>query len=122
MKKVALLFLPLLFIALCACSAKLTQGEVSKKEFVPKHTETVLIAQIFTDGENIQTIFVPFVYFYDDTYKITIRAYDENKEENTATYRVKKEIYDKVDIGDEFIYQKDFEPDYPEYTREKQEE
>ncbi len=59
-------------------------------------------------------------YHYSDTYKITIRDYIDN-EEQTETYRVTKEVYDSVDIGDEFIYNEEFEPNEPEYTREKQE-
>ena len=122
MKKIKV-FLSILLIALIfgGCSQNLTQGEVIKKEFTPAHSETTILPVVTTDGENMSTIFVPYVYYYSDTYKITIRDYIDN-EEQTATYRVTEEVYDSVDIGNEFIYSKEYEPDEPEYTREKQEE
>lgn len=101
-------------------SKNITEGEVINKNFTPAHSETSMLPIVTTDGKNISTIIVPYVYHYSDTYKITIRDYIDN-EEQTETYRVTKEVYDSVDIGDEFIYNEEFEPNEPEYTREKQE-
>lgn len=101
-------------------SKDITEGSVVNKEFSPAHSETVTIPRIISNGKTCSTVIVPYVYHYSDTYKITIRDYIDN-EEQTATYRVTKEVYDSVNIGDEFIYNKEYEPNEPEYTREKQE-
>ena len=121
MKKIkVILSILIVALVLSSCSLYLTQGEVIEKEFIPAHSETTMLPIVITDGENISTIIMPYVYHYSDTYKITIRDYIDN-EEQTATYRVTKEVYDSVNIGDEFIYNKEYEPNEPEYTREKQE-
>lgn len=122
MKKIRII-LAILLIALVlgGCSQQLSQGEVIKKEFVPAHSETTIIPMATTDGKNVTTIMMPYVYYYADTYKVTIKGYIDS-EKQTATYRVTKEVYDSINIGDEFVYNEEFEPDEPEYIREKQEE
>ena len=122
MKKIKIAFAILLVILLFSgCSNKITQGEVTEKEFVPEHTQVQIIPLVTTDGESTSTILIPYVYHYPDTYKITIRAYDDDQNELTATYRVTKNVYDSVNEGDEFIYDKSYTPEEPEYTRKKQE-
>lgn len=121
MKKLKIFFSILLIaLVLGGCSQKLTQGEVIEKKFTPAHSEVMIIPIVTSNGESISTTYVPYVYYYSDAYKITIRDYVDT-EEQTATYRVTKEVYDNVNIGDEFIYSDEYEPDEPEYTREKQE-
>lgn len=49
-----------------------------------------------------------------------IEGRTEEGETVQETFRVTKEVYDAVEIGFEFVYQEDMEPEEPEYTREKQ--
>lgn len=122
MKKIKIFFSILLIaLVLCGCSQKLTQGEVIEKKFTPAHSEVMIIPMVTTDGKNTSITNVLYIYYYSDTYKITIRDYIDN-EEQTATYRVTQEVYDSVDVGNEFIYSEEYEPDEPEYTREEQED
>ena len=97
-----------LMVTICGCTPKITQGEVVDKQFEPAHTV-------------IRIIPLPYVYHYPDTYRITITALDEDGNRQKATYRVTKEVFETVQIGDEFIYTKDMEPSEPEYRREEQE-
>lgn len=130
MKSIMMLFSILLFLTVLFIGSQLflsdlnltniIEGEVINKNFNPAHSETTMLPIVTTDGENISTIIMPYVYHYPNTYKITIRNYIANKEQ-TATYRVTKEVYDSVNIGDEFIYTEEYEPNEPEYIREKQE-
>lgn len=38
-----------------------------------------------------------------------------------AEYRVTEDVYDAVEIGAEFVYDKSMQPQEPEYTRARQE-
>lgn len=108
----------LVFISGCTQN-KITSGEVIDKEFTPAHSKTRMVPVTTFNGKTSSTILVPYVYHYSDNWEITIRDYNEENNELTATYRVTEDIYNSVDIGDEFVYQEDFEPDAPEYTGER---
>lgn len=108
----------LVFISGCTQN-KITSGEVIDKEFTPAHSNTRMVPVTTFNGKTSRTILVPYAYHYSDNWEITIRDYNEEKNELTATYRVTEDVYNSVDIGDEFVYQEDFEPDTPEYTRER---
>lgn len=109
--------LPLL-ILLIGCEPKITSGEVIDKEFVPEHWETHYVTQVRFIGKTAYTTVVPMLYHYPDKWTITIVGYDSNGERVTETFRVSENVYDTVSIGDEFVYDKEMEPDSPEYTRE----
>ena len=67
------------------------------------------------------TTLIPFIYYYNDKWEVTIQQYDdEQKEMLSATYRITEEVFDAVTIGSEFVYSNDMEPLEPEYTRERQ--
>lgn len=104
---------------MCSCSKKITQGEVINKEYTPSYTTIMMIPIVHTNGKTTTTQIIPFVYRYSDKYEITILGYDSEKNESTATYRVKKEVFDQVNLGDEFVFSKEYEPEYPEYIRKK---
>lgn len=111
----------LCLLLLTSCGQKLTEGEVTAKEYTPAHTTFMMVPIVHSDGKTSYTTLVPFVYYYADKWEITIQAYDsERGETETATYRVTQAVYDAVEIGAEFVYEKTMEPDTPEYTRERQ--
>lgn len=75
---------------------------------------------VHSDGKTTYTTIVPFLYHYDDDWEATIQQYSEEESSMlSATYRVTQEVYDSVNIGDEFVDGKDMEPDTPQYTREE---
>lgn len=120
MKKIVVLLVLLLFI-LTGCGQKITEGEVVAKKYSPAHSSVVLIPIVHTNGKTSYATIVPFIYHYSDKWEITIEAYDAEKEETvSATYRVTESVYDAVEIGAEFVYEENMEPETPEYTRERQ--
>lgn len=111
----------IILLMLSGGSAKITSGEVTKKEFSPAHTEVRIIPLVMTNGKTTHVITVPYFYTYPDRWYVTIEAWDNKSEKMLrATYRVTKNVYDAVDIGCEFVYDKTMEPTEPEYTRERQ--
>ena len=108
---------------LCGCSDEITQGEVIEKNYSPAHTKIITMPVVISGGKTSNMILIPFKYYYSDKWEITIQQWnEESKEMQTAVFRVTKEVYDDIEIGSEFIYKEYMEPNYPEYTREKQEE
>lgn len=110
-----------LLLVLSGCSGKITSGEVVEKKFTPAHSEVRLIPFVISNGKSVSTGIIPYVYRYSDRWEVTIAAWDEEeKKMQTATYRVTEEVYEAVEIGAEFVYDKDMKPIEPEYTRERQ--
>lgn len=106
---------------LTGCSDKLTEGEVINKEFKEAHTQVMVIPVVHSNGKSTWTQMIPYIYYYPDTWEITIQKWDEeNQEMLKATWRVTEDVYNMVNIGDEFVYDEDMEPEEPEYTRERQ--
>lgn len=90
------------------------------KEFTPAYSQTMMVPIVYSNGKTTYTTMVPFLYHYDDDWEVTIQQYSEEESSMlSATYRVTQEVYDSVSIGDEFVYEKDMEPDTPQYTREE---
>ena len=120
-KIVAFIGILLIFSILTGCSKAITEGEVISKEFTPAHTQIMFIPIVHTNGTTSYTTLVPFIYYYNDKWEVTIQQYDdEQKEMLSATYRITEEVFDAVTIGSEFVYSNDMEPLEPEYTRERQ--
>lgn len=120
MKKIICAFIVcIMFTMMCSCSEKITQGEVINKKYTPAHTDIVMIPMVRSNGKTTTTQIIPFVYSYSDKYEITILGYDSEKNKSTATYRVNKEVFDSVNLGDEFLFINEYEPEYPEYTRDR---
>jgi hypothetical protein len=120
-KIVAFIGILLIFSILTGCSKAITEGEVISKEFTPAHTQIMFIPIVHTNGKTSYTTLIPFIYYYNDKWEVTIQQYDdEQKEMLSATYRITEEVFDAVTIGSEFVYSNDMEPLEPEYTRERQ--
>lgn len=120
-KIVAFIGILLFFSILTGCSKAITEGEVISKEFTPAHTQIMFIPIVHTNGKTSYTTLIPFIYYYNDKWEVTIQQYDdEQKEMLSATYRITEEVFDAVTIGSEFVYSNDMEPLEPEYTRERQ--
>lgn len=110
-----------LLLVLSGCSGKITSGEVVEKNFTPAHSTSCIIPLVISNGKTSHVVYVPYTYHYSDRWEVTIAAWDEKeKEMQTATYRVTEEVYEAVEIGAEFVYDKDMKPIEPEYTRERQ--
>ena len=119
-RKIILIFMVFIILISVGCTAKITEGEVIEKEFTPAHNTLMVLPLTVFNGKTTTVISVPYMYHYSDKWEITIQDWD--KKENkmvTATYRVTEEVYNVVEIGDGFIYDEEFEPNCPEYTRQR---
>lgn len=114
---ILLAFMTLLLLV--GCKTKITSGEVIDKNFSHAHVQTFMIPTVYTNGKITYTTIHPFFYYYPDTWTVTIMAYDKNGKQESATYRVTENVYNNVNIGDEFVYDKGMKPNEPEYTRER---
>lgn len=108
----------IVIISLAGCSSEITEGEVYQKEFKPEHTEVVLIPMHMYNGKTSTTIVVPFTYHYPDRYVVYIKSYVD-KEWKTADYYVTKEIYETINIGDQFKYVEGRDLTEEPYIRER---
>lgn len=122
-KKLILVAVLLLALLLCSCATKITEGEIYEKEFKAEETQLLPITTFIYTGK----VAIPVTHFYNrhypDRYIVRIRQY--NEEENTYLYNeyyVNKETFDKVNIGDWFIFDENFCIENEPYTQEKAEE
>lgn len=125
MKRMVITFLMIVFalglmLMLSGCTERITQGEVVSKQFIPAHTETRITPLVRSNGKTTTVTPVPFCYHYSDKYLITISGTDKDGNTRTAQYRVTKEVFEAVEIGAEFVYDKNMKPEEPEYQRERQ--
>lgn len=124
MKKViAIILVAIISLSLLGCASKITSGEVINKSYTEAHTQMLLIPVVISNGKTMSTILVPYIYHYSDRWDVTIQAWDAaDKKMKRATYRVTEDVYNSVDIGAEFVYDKSMQPEEPEYTRERSSE
>jgi len=120
MKKiVSIITISFLLLFLIGCKTNKPSGEVYDKEFRPAYSTTVLLPLTIYNGKTVTTIIIPYIYYYPNRYVIHIKWFDVKKDKwRYYEYFVNETLYEKVNVGDMFEYQKgtyDREP----YTREK---
>lgn len=100
------------------CSQKISDGEVYQKEYREAHTEVRMIPVTMYNGKTSTVMIVPYTYYYPDRYIVYIKKFEDN-EWKTANYYVTKDIYDNIEIGNQFEYVKGRDLTEEPYTREK---
>lgn len=105
---------------LTGCASKITSGEVYQKEFKEAHNEVRMIPVITSNGKTTHTRMIPYIYHYPDRYIIYIKKFEDN-EWKTASYYTTKEVYESINIEDQFEYVKDRDLIEEPYIREKEE-
>lgn len=119
MKKIILIVIILLIaILLTGCSQEIRDGEVYNKEFKEAYTQVVMIPMTIYNGKTSTTMIIPYTYYYPDRYIIYIKKFEDN-EWKIADYYVTKEIYETINIGDQFEYVEGRDLAEEPYTREK---
>jgi hypothetical protein len=104
MKHLKFLFLSLIFIMIFSCGPALKQGEVYNRQFIPAHSQLIMmpIVHVVSDGESTTTYttVTPIWFFYPDAWSISYKAFNQKKNKwETATVYTTKEIYNLVSIG-----------------------
>lgn len=105
-------------LLLSACGKKITEGEVYAKNFIPAYDELLMVPVINTDGKNSHTTLIPICNHHPDTYEICIKAFQDG-EWVTAKYYVSESVYDVIEIGAIFQYDKDRDWQEAPYTQER---
>lgn len=116
-----ILVVSILLITLCSCDDAITEGEVYEKEYKDDFTTVMSYPVVISNGKTVSTIIVPYTVHYPERYVIRIRDYIDDQWV-TEDFYVEKEVYDSINVGDIFKFDKDRGDlkDEP-YTKEKQE-
>ena len=105
-------------LLLTGCSSEITEGEVYQKEFKPSHSEVRFVPLTMYNGKTSTMILMPFTYYYPDRYVVYIKSFIDN-EWKTADYYIPKEIYETINMGDQFEYVKGRDLTSEPYSRER---
>jgi hypothetical protein len=123
MKKILIVMICLsLMFCLCACGDKITHGEVYEKEYREAYTTVMVRPLVIPTGKSVITTMVPYTVHYPERWVIFIKDFN-GEEWVTEDFYVSKEVFDTIQIGDMFEYNKDRGDieDEP-YTKERQQE
>lgn len=101
------LFILFLTVILVACGNKITEGEVYEKEFIPAHTETMLVPIVIFNGKTTTTTLIPETKNVPDEWYIKIQSVeaDENGKYEKAEYSVTEEIFNSYEVGDLYSHE-----------------
>lgn len=106
-------------LILSGCSSKITEGEVYEKEYKEAHTSVAVVPITTYNGKTSSVHMIPYVYRYPDRYIIKIKKFEDN-EWKQADYYVPKDVYDGINVGDQFEYVEGRDLTEEPYTRERE--
>ncbi len=115
-----ILGISLLSFCMVNCMNRLEEGEVYEKEFKPSYSRTMLMPLCISNGKTINTVMMPYVVSYPDRWLVKIKKYNGEKW-LYSEYYTSKEVYQSLNIGDEFKYISGRDLLEEPYSREKQE-
>lgn len=124
MKKIVFAILAsLILICFSGCSKGIAEGTIYKREFVAEHTETIIIPIVHSTGETCYTTMIPVIRMYPDEWIVSVKKYNKDLSEwETKDFYVSQQVYDKVEVGDYYVFnKKDGTTDEP-YTQENSDE
>lgn len=116
---ISLIIILIIVISLSGCSVKITEGEVYDKEYKEAHKKVMIIPITTYNGKTSSIHMIPYVYNYPDRYIIRIKKFIDNNWKQ-AEYYVPKEVYDSINVGDQFEYVEGRDLTEEPYTREKE--
>jgi hypothetical protein len=108
----------LILLSLSGCST-ITEGKIIEKEFIPAHTETLLVPIVMSTGKSTFTNFIPVIRDYEDQWVIMFEGTNEEGEKEARKVYTDEETYNSYEVGDNFVYVEDRDEDEPEYTEEE---
>lgn len=123
MKKIFLLIMiliiPILF--LCSCSKdKYFEGTIVHLEYKESTTEEITRYQSIWTGKFAVVIPKHYIRTYPDRYYINVKVFDEKKQKyKYYECYVTKEYFEKLKIGDWFIYDNTYCFDKEPFTEER---
>ena len=117
-RTLGILAIILILLSLSGCST-ITEGKIIEKEFIPAHTESILIPVVTKVGNSTITNLIPVIRDYEDQWVIVFEGINEEGETETRKVYTKEETYNSYEVGDNFVYVEDRDSDEPEYTEEE---
>lgn len=119
---ILVLILPV--ILFCGCSNSKSdkgfEGEICVLEFKEEYTTRTPITTIIWTGKTAVPITTWYVRTYPDRWYVKVRRFNTDKQEyEYDECYVTKECFDKLKIGDWFIYNSDYCFDEEPYTQKK---
>lgn len=117
-RTLGILAIILILLSLSGCST-ITEGKIVEKEFIPAHTETLLVPIVMSTGTSTFTNFIPVTRDYEDQWIIIFEGMNEEGEKETRKVYTDEKTYNLCDIGENFIYVTNRDSDEPEYTEEE---
>lgn len=105
MKKVITFLLAMALAATMVACHQIKSGEVYDKYYIPAHSESYTTYEsVYDDGKYRSVPVLKFRYVPAE-YRILIRRENDKGEWDTASYKVGKERYDSIKIGDEVSFE-----------------
>lgn len=105
MKKVITFLLAMALAATMVACHQIKSGEVYDKYYIPAHSESyTTYERVYDDGQYRSVPVLKFRYVPAE-YRILIRRENDKGEWDTASYKVGKERYDAIKIGDEVSFE-----------------
>ena len=105
MKKVITFLLAMALAATMVACHQIKSGEVYDKFYIPAHSESYTTYEsVYDDGQYRSVPVLKFRYVPAE-YRILIRRENDKGEWDTASYKVGKERYDSIKIGDEVSFE-----------------
>lgn len=117
-RTLGILAIIVILLSLSGCST-ITEGKIIEKEFIPAHTESILIPVVTKVGNSTITNLIPVIRDYEDQWVIIFEGMNEEGEKETRKVYTDKETYNSYEVGDNFVYVEDRDEDEPEYTEEE---
>ena len=101
-------FSVLLLVRYCAAgSDDSCEDEIIKKEFLEAKTEQQPLVLLVSNGETVIPMTIIQNYYYPARWRLTIQWYADESFHERQIY-VSQECYETVNIGDWFVYDKEF--------------
>ena len=121
MKKVFVCALVIICVFLLVGCGGISEGEVYEKEYRQAYTQILLMPITISDGKTATVIYVPFLISYPDRWCVRIRNREKAEDDYaTNTFWITEEVYNSVEVGDWFVFDKDYCSTEEPHTKERQ--
>jgi hypothetical protein len=87
---------------LLGCSTKIKEGEICEREYIPAHTDIVMLPMVTYSNNVCITTLYPMPFFYPDAYQITIKSFRDEDWVYRTLY-IPKEVYDQTQVGGYYV-------------------
>lgn len=102
----SLAILSIFCLLFLGCGKRITEGDIVEKWHEPERTWVQVVPITISNGKTTTTTYVPMTQVDDEDWIIQIEAVLDDGETKTRNFYVSREVYETVDIGDYYVYDK----------------